>query len=126
MEAVEQRATGYRLDDAELLIVACNIPARMAKAAVEKLRREGIAVGLFQPLTIWPFPITHLLPHLERCKHLLVVEASDGQLEDELRLALQKADVSGLRIDHLRHMGGILPEDREIVERVHALREAVR
>lgn len=117
----EQRASGYRVDDAELLIVACNIPARMAKSAVETLRQEGVRVGLFQPLTIWPFPIDRLRPHLEHAKRLLVVEASSGQLEDELRLALHKAEIGGLEIRHLRRMGGVLPSAQEIVELVHRI-----
>ncbi|MCC6409077.1 MAG: 3-methyl-2-oxobutanoate dehydrogenase subunit VorB [Planctomycetes bacterium] len=126
MEETEQRATGYRHEDAEVLIVACNIPARMAKAAVAELRDEGLSIGLFQPLTIWPFPIKQLVPLLGHAKRLIVVEASDGQLEDELRLALHKADVTGLEIHHLRRMGGMLPSDREIVAHVHQLLEVSR
>ncbi|MFN7966609.1 MAG: 4Fe-4S binding protein [Acidobacteriota bacterium] len=126
MERNEQRSSGYRLDDAETLVVACNCPARMAKAAVESLRREGVKVGLFQPLTIWPFPIDALLPLLSRAKHVVVVEASDGQLEDEMRLALQKANVTGIQISHVRHMGGILPVPLEVVEHVRQVAEVSR
>ena len=114
MIANEQRSTGYKLEGAETLVLTCNIPARMAKAAVEELRREGLPVGLFQPITIWPFPINDLRPLLERAKDILVVEASDGQLEDEVRLALHHADIGGIRFHHVRHMGGILPSDAEI------------
>lgn len=121
IEEHEQRASGYRVDDAELLVVACNIPARMAKSAVETLRGDGIPVGLFQPLTIWPFPIDRLRPHLEHAKRLLVVEASSGQLEDELRLALHKAEIGGIEFQHLRRMGGVLPSAQEIVERVRLI-----
>jgi len=88
----------------------------MAKAAVERLRREGLPVGLFQPITLWPFPIDALLPLLEHARELVVVEASDGQLEDELRLALHHAGRVDVAITHLRHMGGILPVDREIYD----------
>lgn len=119
----EQRSTGYRLDGADTLVIACNTPARTAKAAVEQLRREGRAVGLFQPLSLWPFPIEHLKPLLATAKKVLVVEASHGQLEDELRLALSHANVGGVEIHHLRHMGGILPNDREVVEKARTLSE---
>ncbi len=121
MERDEQLSSEFKTDGAELLIVACNIPARMAKAAVETLRREGHKVGLFQPLTIWPFPIDALAKLLVRINHILVVEASDGQLENELRLALNKADIAGIQFDHLRHMGGILPDDAEIVRTTHSI-----
>ncbi len=123
MQRTEQRSKGYRLDEAQTLIIACNTPARTAKAAVEQLRREGRPVGLFQPITLWPFPIDHLLPLLKTAKKVVVVEASDGQLEDEMRLALHYAGVSELEIKHLRHMGGILPNDREIYELARSITE---
>jgi pyruvate/2-oxoacid:ferredoxin oxidoreductase alpha subunit/NAD-dependent dihydropyrimidine dehydrogenase PreA subunit len=123
MKAAEQRSKGFRLEDARTIVIACNTPARMAKAAVEQLRREGRPVGLFQPITLWPFPIDDLLPRFATARKLLVVEASDGQLEDELRLALHHAGVTGLELCHLRHMGGVLPSDREIYEATCALME---
>jgi pyruvate/2-oxoacid:ferredoxin oxidoreductase alpha subunit/NAD-dependent dihydropyrimidine dehydrogenase PreA subunit len=111
----EARADLHRCDDAEVLVVACNTPARMAKGAVRALREEGIAAGLFRPQTLWPFPVGPLLPLLPRARALVVVEASDGQLEDELRLALSHADAGGVPIRHVRRMGGVLPSQREIV-----------
>jgi hypothetical protein len=47
-----------------------------------------------------------------------MVEASDGQLEDELRLALHHAGVHDVEIHHVRHMGGILPDEQEVTEKV--------
>jgi pyruvate/2-oxoacid:ferredoxin oxidoreductase alpha subunit len=124
----EQRAELYRCADAELLLVACNTPARAARGAVEALRAEGKAVGLFRPQTLWPFPVRPLLPLLERARRVLVVEASDGQLEDELRLALSHAGAGAdLDLGHLRRYGGILPSQREIEDAVRTMlrREAV-
>jgi pyruvate/2-oxoacid:ferredoxin oxidoreductase alpha subunit/NAD-dependent dihydropyrimidine dehydrogenase PreA subunit len=120
----EQRADLYRCEDAEVILVACNTPARMAKGAVEVLRREGIRAGLFKPLTVWPFPIRLLSPLLSRAHRVVVVEASNGQLEDELRLALSHAEIkSPPMIEHVRHQGGVLPQQKEIVA---AGRSAVR
>lgn len=124
MQKHEQRSTGYAIEDARTLVVACNTPARMAKAAVERLRREGRPVGLFQPITLWPFPIDDLKKLLSHVERLVVVEASDGQLEDELRLALHHAGIADVPIHHLRHMGGILPVDSEVYETVLPLTEA--
>jgi len=114
----EQRANLFKTDDATTLIVACNTPARTAKAAVDRLRHEGVSVGLFQPVSLWPFPIDKLKPLLDRVSQVVVVEASAGQLEDELRLALSHADVHGIQFHHVRHMGGILPEEWEVVDKV--------
>lgn len=122
----EQRSSTYRADDAEVLIVACNTPARMAKGAVERLRQEGIPVGLFTPLTLWPFPIDALRPVLGHAKRVLVVEASAGQLEDELRLALSHARIHDVEISHLRRMGGVLPQEGEIVGAVRSALEVTR
>jgi pyruvate/2-oxoacid:ferredoxin oxidoreductase alpha subunit/NAD-dependent dihydropyrimidine dehydrogenase PreA subunit len=114
---VEQRADLFRCEDADVLLVACNTPARMAKGAVRALRGKGIRAGLFRPVTLWPFPIDHLRPLLHPGLRVLVVEASAGQLEDELRLALShEGRGRWLRIDNLRHYGGVLPRLEEIVE----------
>jgi 2-oxoglutarate ferredoxin oxidoreductase subunit alpha/2-oxoisovalerate ferredoxin oxidoreductase alpha subunit len=122
MSKAEQRADLYRCDDADVLLVACNTPARMAKGAVRALRDEGIAAGLFRPQTLWPFPVKRLLPLLEQAKQVVVVEASEGQLEDELRLALSHAGAGdGIDLRHVRRMGGVLPSLREIVDGVRAV-----
>ena len=121
----EQRADLFECGDAEVLIVACNTPARMAKGAVRALRHEGVKAGLFRPVTLWPFPIGKLEPLLTNAGRIVVVEASNGQLEDELRLALSHAGVSDhARIESIRHFGGMLPQQGEIVSHVLAGREA--
>ena len=118
--ADEQRADLYRCEDAAVLLVASNTPARMAKGAVETLRAAGVAAGLFRPQTLWPFPVERLRPLLARRPRLVVVEASSGQLEDELRLALSHAGLGEApdSIAHVRRQGGMLPAASEIVEEV--------
>jgi len=116
--AAEQRVDLFHCDDADVLIVACNTPARMAKGAVSTLRARGLKAGLFRPITLWPFPIDALAPLLERAKRLVVVEASAGQLEDELRLAVSRAGARVVPIDSVRRYGGMLPSHDEIVDRV--------
>lgn len=116
--AQEQRADLYRCDDADVLIVACNTPARMAKGAVEVARAEGLKVGLFRPVTLWPFPIRALADLLPQTKRLVVVEAGPGQLEDELRLALSHAGFNPPRLEHVRRHGGVIPSQREILNQL--------
>jgi len=117
--AAEQRADLYCCDDADVLVVATNTPGRMAKGAVRTLREGGFRVGLFRPQTLWPFPVKALLPLLGHARRIVVVEASAGQLEDELRLALSYAGAgASLRWSHVRRQGGVLPSQREIVEAV--------
>lgn len=115
MAANEQRADLYRCDDAEVLLVACNTPARMAKGAVEDLRNQGIKAGLFRPITLWPFPIEALKPLMSRVQRIVMVEANAGQLEDELRLALSHANLPAPPIGAVHRFGGFLPQQSEIV-----------
>jgi pyruvate/2-oxoacid:ferredoxin oxidoreductase alpha subunit len=123
MTAAEQRAAPYLCEDAEVLLVACNTPSQLAKGAVRTLREQGVRAGLFRPQTLWPFPIDALRQFLDRARAIVVVEASDGQIEDELRLAMSHAGVgAGLPITHVRRLGGVLPGQAEIVA---AVREAV-
>jgi pyruvate/2-oxoacid:ferredoxin oxidoreductase alpha subunit len=117
---VEQRADLFACGDASTLVVAFGTPARMAKGAVEALRSEGLPVGLFRPLTLWPFPIASLRAILPNVKKILVVEASNGQLEDELRLALSKAGLAAPPIESVRHFGGVLPQSKEIAAAVRS------
>jgi pyruvate/2-oxoacid:ferredoxin oxidoreductase alpha subunit len=121
--AEQQRAECVRCDDAQWLVIACNTPARMARGAVQALRDTGHRVGLFRPITLWPFPIDALAPLARRVRGILVVEAGPGQLEDELRLALSQAGVDPPPIHHVRRLGGMLPLHEEIVDRLTALLE---
>ena len=107
MAAAEQRAEVYRCDNAEVVVVACNGPARTALGAVETLRAEGIAVGLFRPQTLWPFPIDALLPALRRARRR-------RRRRGERRAARGRAAArplprrrgQGLAIEHVRRYGG--------------------
>jgi pyruvate/2-oxoacid:ferredoxin oxidoreductase alpha subunit/NAD-dependent dihydropyrimidine dehydrogenase PreA subunit len=116
--AVEARADLFECDDAEIVIVACNTPSRMAKKAVRTLRARGVKAGLFRPLTLWPFPIAALTPLAERARRLIVVEASARQLEDELRLAVSYAAIRTPDIERVWRCGGMLPSPEEIVDSV--------
>ena len=118
----EQRSAEFRCRDAEHLLIACTTPAQISRGAVQALRESGINAGLFQPLTLWPFPIKALLEILPRVKSVTVVEASNGQLEDELRLALSYAQPAATPpIYSVRHFGGVLPQLSEICSKVEGI-----
>ena len=124
MDAQEQRSERYSCDDAEVLVVACTTPARMAKGAVEQLRAKGVAAGLFRPITLWPFPVRALLPLAERARRIVVVEARAGQLEDEMRLALSRARFAPHAvIESVERYGGVLPSTESVVQHVLATEE---
>lgn len=120
---VEARSESYMADDAEVLLVACNTPARAAKGAVKSLRDLGIKAGLFRPVTIWPFPVEPLKKLLPKTKRIVVVEANaGGQIMDELRLGMSQAGVEKLPpLTHVRRFGGMLPQQTEIVDHVKSI-----
>jgi pyruvate/2-oxoacid:ferredoxin oxidoreductase alpha subunit/NAD-dependent dihydropyrimidine dehydrogenase PreA subunit len=123
MTAAEQRAELHHCDDADIVLVACNTPAQLAKGAVKELREQGLRVGLLRPITLWPFPIDALRRALQGARRLVVVEASEGQLEDEVRLALSHGEVHAPPITHVRRQGGVLPSQAEVVDHVLQLEE---
>jgi len=74
----------YFMDDAEIMIFACGVSARAAIEAAMQAREEGMKVGVFQPLTIWPFPEKPLKERFKRIKKVLTVELNMGQLKNEI------------------------------------------
>ncbi|NWF98079.1 MAG: 3-methyl-2-oxobutanoate dehydrogenase subunit VorB [Nitrospirae bacterium] len=79
---------GHFIDDAELIVVAFGIAARIALSSVIKLRRKGIKVGLFRPVTLFPFPENELFLISDENKRFLVVEMNAGQMLEDVKLAI--------------------------------------
>ena len=118
----ETRCETFMAEDAEILIIATNTPARASKGAVQDLRGQGIKAGLFRPITVWPFPVRQLVQELPHVKRIVMVEASNGQLEDEVRLALSHAGCQQLPVfSSVRHFGGMLPQQTEVVAHIQAI-----
>ena len=66
---------------------------------MEELRRRGVKAGLFRPVTLWPFPIRPLLPLLPQVRRIVVVEASAGQLEDEMKRKAQASNTKDAKAE---------------------------
>jgi 2-oxoglutarate ferredoxin oxidoreductase subunit alpha len=97
--------------DAEYLIVAYGTSARIGQKAVELLRAGGIKVGLFRPITLYPFPQKELASRAKQLKGILTVELSAGQMVEDVKLAVG----SGLHVEHYGRMGGMIHTPNEIV-----------
>jgi 2-oxoglutarate ferredoxin oxidoreductase subunit alpha len=74
----------YFLDDAEVMVFSFGISARSALAAVKMAREQGIKAGLFQALTVWPFPRAALQERFKKTKKVLTVEMNMGQMKYEV------------------------------------------
>jgi 2-oxoglutarate ferredoxin oxidoreductase subunit alpha len=99
-DAIEKVET-VETDDADVVVVAIGITARAARRAVRTLRAEGLRVGLFRPITLWPFPERALRAVAGRARRVVVAEMNAGQLALEVeRLLGDAGKVAGLnRID---------------------------
>jgi 2-oxoglutarate/2-oxoacid ferredoxin oxidoreductase subunit alpha len=84
----EVRYESYFVDDAELVVVAFGIVARIALSSIMKLRREGLRVGLFRPVTLFPFPEKELYLLSEECRRFIVIEMNAGQMVEDVRLSI--------------------------------------
>ncbi|MGN0283058.1 MAG: 3-methyl-2-oxobutanoate dehydrogenase subunit VorB [Prevotella sp.] len=112
IEENEVRYETMQCDDAEYIIIAFGSAARLAQKAIETARAEGIKVGLFRPITLWPFPKKEIKALAEGKKGVLVAEINAGQMVDDVRLAVNGA----VRVEYFGRLGGIVPEPDEIVE----------
>ena len=84
----------FMADDAQLIVVAFGIAARIARGAIKNARQEGLKVGLFRPTTLWPYPSEQLQELAKKTKHFLVFEMNMGQMIEDVQLAIAgKADV---------------------------------
>jgi pyruvate/2-oxoacid:ferredoxin oxidoreductase alpha subunit len=107
----EVRAECWRTDDAEFILVGYGIVGRVLKAVVELARARGMAVGLLRPITLFPFPVARIRELSGRAKAFAVVELSNGQLVDDVRLALE-----GRRpVEFYNRMGGNVPSAEEVL-----------
>jgi 2-oxoglutarate ferredoxin oxidoreductase subunit alpha len=119
-ELIKKQETLYEtflIDDAELVIVAFGIAARIAKGAVKTVRMEGLRVGLLRPVTLWPFPVEIIQELANRVKHFLVFEMNMGQMLEDVKLALEgKSEVF-----FYGRPGGVIPTPSEVVRVVSRL-----
>ena len=97
-----------------MLVVGFGIVSRVLRSAVDEARRQGIKVGLFRPITLWPFPAKELTAVASRVEKLLVVELSNGQMVEDVRLTLEGRKP----IEFYGRVGGNVPSVEELVAKI--------
>ena len=107
----EQKFSTYRTKGAKYLIVSYGSQARIVSEAVDFLRKQNIKVGLFRPITLWPYPEKGLKEIAKSVKKILVVEQSLGQMVEDVRLALPRKEIF-----FLGKAGGGIPRAEEVVK----------
>ena len=113
----EVRFEQQQMDDADYAIVAFGSAARLSEKAIEIAREQGLKVGLFRPITLWPFPTKQIAELAKSKKGILVVEINAGQMVQDVRLAVNGA----VPVEQFGRLGGIVPEPEEIVDALQHL-----
>ncbi|MCH5179451.1 MAG: 3-methyl-2-oxobutanoate dehydrogenase subunit VorB [Prevotellaceae bacterium] len=113
----ETRAEAIMCDDAEYLLVGFGCMSRMAEEAMHILRNEGYKVGLFRPITLWPFPEKELREAAKNTERILVCELNAGQMLRDVEVAVK----FNIPCYHYGRMGGVVPDPSEIIDAFHNL-----
>ncbi len=109
------------IEDARLVVVAYGMAGRIAETAVKHARRDGMKVGLFRPVSLWPFPEMRLSALADQIDAFLVVEMNAGQMLDDVRLAAG----GQVPVSFYGRTGGVVPVPEEIYDEIAALYEKI-
>lgn len=104
----------YMVDDADIVIAAFGIAARVSKNAVNEARRQGIKVGLIRPITLWPFPKAPFEKAAETAKAFISVELSMGQMIEDVKLATNCKRPVTL----CNRVGGMIPSPEQVLKAI--------
>ena len=110
MEQNEVRYETYLVDDADMVVVAYGIGARIVKGAIKRLRQENLKVGMIRPITLWPFPMKAIKDLAKTVNDFFVFEMSAGQMMEDVRLALEGRG----HIHFYGRPGGVIPTPVEL------------
>ncbi|TIH14672.1 3-methyl-2-oxobutanoate dehydrogenase subunit VorB [Marinifilum sp. JC120] len=102
----------FETEDAELIVVAYGSIGRIVKSTVRKLRAQGHKVGLFRPITLYPFPSEELNKLAKQGKKFLTIEHNLGQMVEDVRLSIRTITDS----DFFGFMPGNLPTPDDFEE----------
>lgn len=111
IELNEVRYEEMFCEDAELLVVAFGSMARICQKAIELAREEGLKVGLFRPITLWPFPTERIAEYTSKVNGIISVELNAGQMVEDVRLAVE----GKVKVAHFGRLGGIVPTPDEVL-----------
>ncbi len=115
----EVRYEEYMLDDAEMVIFAYGSVSRIVKAAIKQLRAEGYKVGMFRPITVFPFPVDAIkaLDYTKIKKALCVEMAIPGQLAEDVERGLP----NDMKLERYGRSGGVIVMPSMVIQKVKEL-----
>ena len=114
IEAEEQLAEEYMTEDADIILVAYGVAARVCRNAIKAARAKGLKVGLIRPITLWPFPKNVLSAAADKAKAFISVELSMGQMIEDIELATRCRRPVLL----CNRTGGMIPTPAEVLAKI--------
>lgn len=117
VEADEVLCEQYEIDDADIVVIAYGVAARIVRSAVSKAREEGIKAGWIRPITLWPFPTKQISKAADELSIFLVVEMSLGQMVEDVKLAV----AGKVPVVFYGRAGGGVPTVSQVLERIKQL-----
>lgn len=113
----EVRFEEINTTDAEFLFVAYGLSARICQKAMDIAKEKGIKVGLFRPITLYPYPYLRLKELSSQVKLMLSVELNSGQMVEDVKLAVE----GKVPVEYYGRMGGMVPTPEDIVHHLETL-----
>jgi 2-oxoglutarate ferredoxin oxidoreductase subunit alpha len=117
IEKEEIRYEMINCEDADIVLVAFGLVARICQKAASLAKEKGIKVGIFRPITLFPYPYDTLNKLADRVKGFLTVEMNAGQMVEDVRLAVN----GKIPVDFMGKMGGIIPTPEEILKKLEEI-----
>jgi 2-oxoglutarate ferredoxin oxidoreductase subunit alpha len=117
IEETETLCEQYEIEDAEIVVVAYGVAARIVRSAVDKSRQQGMKVGWIRPITLWPFPSKQICAASEQLRVFLTVEMSLGQMVEDVKLAV----AGKCPVVFYGRAGGGVPTVEQVFENIRQL-----
>jgi 2-oxoglutarate ferredoxin oxidoreductase subunit alpha len=108
----EVRFEEMETEDAEYLLVAYGLAARICQKSIELARKKGIKVGLLRPITLYPYPYKRINELADRMKMAMSVELNAGQMVEDVQLAVN----GKIPVEFFGKLGGLMPTPESIVQ----------
>ena len=122
IKAAEVRYEEVNVEKADLVFVAYGSSARVCLGAIEMAKKAGIELGLFRPVSLWPFPEARIGELAAKGKRFLAVEMSMGQMVEDVRLAVAASAGAGrTKVDFYGRCGGVIPSEDEVLAEARRL-----
>lgn len=117
IEESEVRFEETYTEDAEIILIGYGIVSRILQTVVEEARAEGIKAGLLRPISLFPFPKKQIIKLADKVKLFFVCEMSNGQMVDDVRLALNGKKP----VKFYGRMGGAVPSTTELLNKLRII-----